>query len=139
MQTLDNKMSLKLRKWPFQKKLTLSNNQQQKVPSYIPVGQDVMRRFAKKANAEPQNSTLEILFNIPSTAHILGGNPIGKSATEGVVNPDFEVFNYPHMYILDGSVVQGNLGVNPSFTITALAEYAMSKIPTKTTEFTNRI
>lgn len=131
MQTLDNKMVFKLKKWPFRKNLTLSNNQQQKVPSYISVGQDVMRKFAKKANAHPQNSTMEILFNIPSTAHILGGTQMGKSATEGVINKNFEVFNYPNMYILDGSVVQGNLGVNPSFTITALAEYAMSKIPEK--------
>ena len=131
MQTLDNKMNFILRKWPFLKMLTLSNNNQQKVPSYIPIGQDVMHRFAKKANAHPQNSTLEVLLNIPSTAHILGGSPMGAEVETGVINPNFEVHNYPNMYILDGSVVQGNLGVNPSFTITALAEYAMSKIPDK--------
>ncbi|MCF6332449.1 MAG: GMC family oxidoreductase, partial [Draconibacterium sp.] len=129
MQTLDNKMRFIFKKWPFRKKLTLSNNHQQKVQSYIPVGQDVMRRFAKKANAHPQNSTLEILKNIPSTAHILGGSPMGASIETGLINPDFKVHGYPNMYILDGLVVQGNLGVNPSFTITALAEFAMSRIP----------
>lgn len=131
MQTLDNKMNFVLRKWPFRKMLTLSNNNQQKVPSYIPIGQDVMHRFAKKANAHPQNSILEILMNIPSTAHILGGSPMGTTVETSVINPDFQVHNYPNMYILDGSVVQGNLGVNPSFTITALAEFTMSKIPEK--------
>lgn len=131
MQSLDNKMTFRLKKWPFRKKLTLWNNHQKKVPSYIPVGQDVMRRFAKKANAQPQNSTLEVLFNVPSTAHILGGSQMGKNVKTGTVNSNFEVFNYPNMYILDGSVVQGNLGVNPSFTITVLAEFAMSKIPEK--------
>ena len=72
---------------------------------------------------------MEILMNIPSTAHILGGVPMGLTSESGVIDPDFKVHGYPNMYILDGSVVQGNLGVNPSFTITALAEYAMSKIP----------
>ncbi|MBT3384368.1 MAG: GMC family oxidoreductase [Prolixibacteraceae bacterium] len=131
MQTLDNKMKFVLKKWPLRKKLTLSNNHQQKVPSYIPIGQEIMHRFAKKANAQAQNSTAEILMNIPSTAHILGGSPMGTNVETGLINPDFEVHNYPNMYILDGSVVQGNLGVNPSFTITALAEFAMSKIPDK--------
>ncbi len=133
MQTLDNKMKFVLKKWPFRKRLTLANNHEKKVQSYIPVGQDIMRRFAEKANAQPQNSTMEILFNIPSTAHILGGNPMGSDSGSGVINSAFEVHNYPNMYILDGSVVQGNLGVNPSFTITAMAEYAMSKIPCKKT------
>lgn len=131
MQTLDNKMQFILKKWPFRKKLTLSNHHHQKVESYIPIGQNVMRQFAKKANAHPQNSTLEILFNVPSTAHILGGSPMGTGIKNGTVNSNFEVHNYPNMYILDGSVIQGNLGVNPSFTITALAEFAMSKIPEK--------
>jgi cholesterol oxidase len=90
-----------------------------------------MHRYAKKANARPQNSTAEILMNIPSTAHILGGVPMGTSVENGVIDSEFRVFGYPNMFILDGSVVQGNLGVNPSFTITALAEYAMSKIPEK--------
>ena len=131
MQTFDNKMKFNLKKWPFRNRLTLINNHQKKVPAYISVGQDIMHRFAQKANAYSQNSTFEILFNIPSTAHILGGTPMADKVENGVINSNFEVFNYPKMMILDGSVVQGNLGVNPSFTITALAEYAMNKIPFK--------
>jgi cholesterol oxidase len=131
MQTVDTKMRFVLRKWPFRKKLTLQNSGENNVQAYIHVGQDIMHRYAKKANAKPQNSTFEILMNVPSTAHILGGVPMGLTSETGVIDSDFEVHGYPNMFILDGSVVQGNLGVNPSFTITALAEYAMSKIPQK--------
>lgn len=131
MQTVDTKMNFVLKKWPFSSRITLKNNGTDKVQAYIPVGQEVMHRYAKKVNAQPQNSTAEILMNVPSTAHILGGVPMGKTAKTGVIGPDFRVHNYPEMYILDGSVIQGNLGVNPSFTITALAEYAMSNVPEK--------
>ena len=131
MQTVDTKMQFTLRNWPFRKKLTLKNKGDQKVEAYIPVGQEIMHRYAKKINAHPQNSAMEILMNVPSTAHILGGVPMGESSETGVIDTEFRVHNYPNMYILDGSVVQGNLGVNPSLTITALAEYAMSKIAEK--------
>jgi cholesterol oxidase len=65
------------------------------------------------------------------TAHILGGCPLGRSAEEGVVDETFQIHNYPGLYVVDGSIVPGNPGVNPSLTITALAEYAMSRIPPK--------
>lgn len=77
------------------------------------------------------NSTTEILFNMSSTAHILGGCPMGSDVSKGVVNERFEVFGYPGMRILDGSIIPANLGVNPSLSITALSEYAMSLIPKK--------
>jgi cholesterol oxidase len=131
MQTVDTKMRFVMKKWPFRKNLTLQNKGNENVQAYISIGQDIMHRYAIKANAKAQNSTMEILMNVPSTAHILGGVPMGKTSENGVINPDFKVHGYPDMYILDGSVVQGNLGVNPSFTITALAEYAMSKISKK--------
>ena len=131
MQSVDTKMEFVLKKWPFRKMLTLKNNGDQKVEAYNPIGQEVMRRYAEKVNAYPQNSTMEILMDVPSTAHILGGVPMGKTAETGVIDPEFRVHNYPNMYVLDGSVVQGNPGVNPSFTITAIAEYAMSKVETK--------
>jgi cholesterol oxidase len=73
----------------------------------------------------------ENLLNLPTTAHILGGAPIGKDASQGVVNDQFEIYNYPGLFIIDGSIVPANPGVNPSLTITALAEYAMSKINNK--------
>jgi cholesterol oxidase len=68
---------------------------------------------------------------MPTTAHILGGCPFGRDAAEGVVGLDCQVHNYPGLYVVDGSIVPANPGVNPSLTITALAEYAMSHVPPK--------
>jgi cholesterol oxidase len=102
-----------------------------KVPSYIPIGQEVVHRYAAKSNAVAMNAFSEVLFNMSTTAHILGGCPMGKTAAEGVVNENFKVHGYDNFYILDGSIMPCNLGVNPSLTITALSEYAMSKIKEK--------
>lgn len=90
-----------------------------------------MNRYAKKVNAIAQISTIELLFNIPSTANILGGSPMGTNDNEGLIDKNLAVFNYLNMYVIDGSAIQGNLGVNPSYTITALAEFATDKIPKK--------
>jgi cholesterol oxidase len=90
-----------------------------------------MHALAKKYGGTPQNILLEVLFNRPTTAHILGGIPMGENISEGVIDPQFRVFGYPGMYITDGSAIQANIGVNPSFTIAAQAEYAMSLIPEK--------
>ncbi len=68
----------------------------------------------------------EILFDVPGTAHCIGGCVIADSSDRGVVDAQHRVFGYRNMYICDGSVVAANLGVNPSLTITALAERAMS-------------
>lgn len=131
MQSIDNSMRMLIKRNLFGSYLKLKNDGKKKVPAFIQIGQDVMNLFAKKVNATPQNAITEILFNIPSTAHILGGSPMGESVEDGVIDKDFKVFKYPNMYILDGSIVQGNIGVNPSFTIATLAEYAMNKIPEK--------
>ena len=72
---------------------------------------------------------MDAIFDIPSTAHILGGACMGSDVESGVIDENFEMFNYPGMYLIDGSMVPSNLGVNPSLTITALAEYAMSLMP----------
>jgi len=92
---------------------------------------ELTRDFAKRTNGIALGSIGENLLGLPTTAHILGGAPIGKDSDEGVVNENFEVHNYPGMYIIDGSIMPANPGVNPSLTITALAEYAMSKIQSK--------
>ena len=68
-------------------------------------------------------------FNISSTAHILGGACLAENESLGVIDENFQVFNYPDLYVIDGSAIPYNLGVNPSLTITALSEYAMSKFP----------
>ncbi len=131
MQTLDNNMSMKWKKNLFGGKMVIRNDTERKVPAYIPSGQKVMHALAKKYGGTSQNILLEVLFNRPTTAHILGGVPMGKKITEGVIDPQFRVFGYPGMYVADGSTIQANIGVNPSFTIAAQAEYAMSLIPEK--------
>ena len=87
--------------------------------------------FAQRTNGIPQNSIPEAMFNIPTTAHILGGCPMGRTDADGVVDRKSEVFNYPGLYVVDGSIMPANPGINPSLTITALAEHAMSHIPVK--------
>jgi len=121
-------MRMKLKKGIFGHSLSFQNDKGIKVPSYIPIGQEVLYRYASKVNGVPQNAFSEVVFGLASTAHILGGCPMGKTVDEGVVNEHFEVHGYKNFYILDGSIVPCNLGVNPSLTITALSEYAMSFI-----------
>ncbi len=131
MQSLPNAMRMKLKRGLFGHSLSFKNDSGEKVPSYIPIGQEVLYKYAAKVNGVPQNAFSEVVFGLASTAHILGGCPMGKTKEEGVVNEKFEVHGYKNFLILDGSIVPCNLGVNPSLTITALSEYAMSHIPSK--------
>lgn len=131
MQTLENAMRLKLRRGLFGYNMTMVNDSNQRVPTYIPIGQEALYRYAKKVNGIPMNAFSEVMFNLASTAHILGGCPMGKTIEDGVVDDYFRVHGYPNMYILDGSIMPCNLGVNPSLTITTFAEYAMDNIPAK--------
>ncbi len=131
MQTVDNAMRMIWKKTLFGGKMKLDNRGQKKVPAYIPIGQEVLNRYAEKVNGIPQNILLEVFFNRPTTAHILGGCPMSDSSETGMIDHNFKVHGYPELYITDGSVIQGNIGVNPSLTITAVAEYAMSKIKEK--------
>jgi cholesterol oxidase len=101
----------------------------ERVVSYIPIANEVTRRLAKKMNGYPKSMWTEVLLNAPTTAHILGGCTMAESPDKGVVAFNGEVFGYPNLYVADGSVVPVNLGVNPSLTITALAEYIMSQMP----------
>lgn len=98
------------------------------IHAHVKGSHTLTRQFATRTDGIPLGSLGENLLGLPTTAHILGGSPIGRDASEGVVDEDFEVHNYPGLYIIDGSVMPGNPGVNPSLTITALAEYAMSRI-----------
>ena len=126
MQSLDSHFSMVWRRGG----LALAAGSQ-KVPAYLPIAQAVMHRYAQKVNGIGLNALTETLFNTATTAHILGGCPMGDSAAEGVVNERLEVHNYPNMYVIDGSIIQGNLGVNPCLTITAMAEFAMAQVPQK--------
>jgi cholesterol oxidase len=131
MQSIDNSMRMVWKKGLLRSHVSFKNDKASKVPAFIAIGQEVMNRYAKKVNGIAQNTWQEILLNMPMTAHILGGCPMGKSKDEGVVNEYFEVHGYNNMYILDGSIIPCNLGVNPSLSITALAEYAMNHISDK--------
>lgn len=131
MQSLENSMRMEWAKGIFGGGMKMQNDSGQKVPSYIPIGQEVLHRYAEKVNGVAQNAFSEVLFSLASTAHILGGCPMGKNKEEGVVDEFFKVHGYENFYILDGSIMPCNLGVNPSLTITALSEYAMDHIPAK--------
>jgi cholesterol oxidase len=132
MQTEDNRIKLRLgRRLPtlWRRGLVSHPDDEQTIPASIPIGHKVTRRFAELTNGIPSGTINEALLNIPMTAHILGGCPFGADAREGVVDLDCQVHGYPGLYVVDGSIVPANPGVNPSLTITALAEYAMSRVP----------
>lgn len=133
MQTLDNslRVSWKRRWWAFFRKGLASTNSGKRIPTYIPQANQAVRAMAKRMNAIPQNALTEVLLNIPMTAHILGGCVIGKDAEYGVIDKNHRVFGYENMYVVDASAIPANLGVNPSLTIVAMAERAMSLIPPK--------
>ena len=118
----------------FGSKLKFDNKSNHKIPAYIPVGQEVTRRYSDKIDGIPLNSSMEVFLNMSTTAHILGGCPMGENVDKGVVNERFELNGYKNFYVLDGSIIPCNLGVNPSLTITTLSEYAMSKVPAKSSD-----
>jgi cholesterol oxidase len=101
--------------------------------SKIAIANQVTRKLAQKMNGIPASSFTDSLLNFPTTAHIMGGVPFGLTDRDGVIGLDFQVHNYPGLFVIDGSVIPANPGINPSLTITALAEYAMSKIPSNPT------
>jgi cholesterol oxidase len=89
--------------------------------------------MAKRTGGIAQSAVTEALFNIPTTAHILGGAVIAPDERSGVVDARQRVFGYENLLVCDGAAVPANVGVNPSLTITALAEHAMSHIPAAAT------
>ena len=134
MQTVDNRMRLRLGRslfTLFRRSLVSEPDVQQTIKARVDIGHKVTRAFAEKTNGIPGGSAPESLLNTPMTAHIMGGCPFGRDAAEGVIGLDCQVHNYPGLYVVDGSIMPANPGVNPSLTITALAEYAMSCVPPK--------
>jgi cholesterol oxidase len=132
MQTEDTRMRLRLGRHLttlFRRGLVSRLDADKPIRAQVDVGHQITRAFAEKTNGIPQGTFIEGLFNIATTAHILGGCPMGRNAEQGVVDSNGAVFNYPGLYVVDGSIVPANPGINPSLTITALAEYAMSCVP----------
>jgi cholesterol oxidase len=132
MQPIENFLRLRLRRrwyWPFRRRLS-SERSERAAPTYIPIANEVARRMAAKMKRGiPQSGVLEAVFDVSTTAHILGGCPIGAGPDTGVIDPHSRVHGYDNLYVIDGSMIPANLGVNPSLTITAMAEHAMSHIP----------
>ena len=137
MQNVDNRLNVRLGRsllTLFRKGLVAETESGHEINARVDAGHDVTRTFADKTNGVPMGSLGENQLDYPTTAHILGGCPMGKEASDGVIDGSFQVHNYPGLYIVYGSVMPANPGVNPSLTITALAEYAMSMIPGKSPE-----
>ena len=95
----------------------------------FPAAEKATRMYADKLGGIAASSLSEIILGTPMTAHIMSGVAIGSGLENGVINESGEVFGYKNLRVLDGSIIPGNLGVNPSLTITALSEYAMSQVP----------
>ncbi len=131
MQSIDSAMRLKPMKKRFGKGVRLQTEQDpdRPNPTFIQAAEDVTKWFAKRMNGIPQSSIAESTLNIPTTAHILGGAVVGESPGTGVIDADNHLFGYENLLVCDGSAVPANPGVNPSLTITAMTERAMSKIP----------
>lgn len=131
MQPVDNYLRLRWGRrwwWPLSRGLRSERSTARPVPIYFPVAHEIARKMAKHVDGSPQSCNLEVLFNVPTTAHILGGCPIGTSRDDGVIDDRCRVFGHDGLYVVDGSVLPSNLGVNPSLTIAAVAEHAMSCI-----------
>ena len=131
MQTLDNSVSTVLRRTPLGSYLTSRPGHGEPNPSWIPVGNEVSREVAARIDGYPASTLTESLFNIPTTAHFIGGCPIGDSPETGVIDPYHRVYGHPGLHVVDGSAITANLGVNPSLTITAMAERAMAMWPNR--------
>lgn len=130
MQTLDNAIALRPRQGPFGSFwLKTEQDPEKPIPTFIPIANQAAEWLAKRTGGIAQSSVTEALFNIPTTAHILGGAVIAPDPSRGVVDARQRVFGYENLLVCDGSAIPANVGVNPSLTITALAEHAMSHVP----------
>ncbi|PPJ38800.1 cholesterol oxidase [Nocardia nova] len=130
MQHLDNSITTYTKRGVFGRKLTSKQGHGEPNPTWIPAGNDVTRRVAEKIGGTAGGTWGEV-FNIPLTAHFLGGAVIGADADHGVIDPYHRVYGYPTLSVVDGAAVSANLGVNPSLTITAQAERAAALWPNK--------
>jgi cholesterol oxidase len=129
MQSLDNSITLRWRRaWYGRRRLHANPGHGASSPTWIPAGHEAARLLADEVGGYPGGSITEA-FNMPITAHILGGAVIGAGPTEGVIDPYHRVFGHPGLHVTDGAAVSANLGVNPALTITAQAERAMSLWP----------
>jgi cholesterol oxidase len=133
MQSTDTAMSLVARRRRLGRGMVLQTEQdpERPNPTFLPAADRAARWFAERTGGVPQSGLTESAFNIPTTAHILGGAVIGRGPERGVVDGQNRAYGYENLLVCDGSAIPANPGVNPSLTITAKAEHAMGAIPPK--------
>ncbi|HWF34023.1 MAG TPA: GMC family oxidoreductase, partial [Solirubrobacteraceae bacterium] len=136
MQTLDNSMSLRVKRRLPNGNVTLTTavDPENPNPDKIPMAYRLAEWLQKELGGVGQAGLTEAILSIPTTAHILGGAVIGASPEHGVIDSEQRVFGYENLLVCDGSAIPANVGVNPSLTITALAERAISRIPAKSAD-----
>ena len=130
MQNVDSSVTVSGKRGLFGWHLTSTNDPLKPNATYIPAANEVVRRIADKYGGIA-GGHIGDLIDAPFTAHFVGGCVIGENAEHGVIDPYHRVYNYPTLHIVDGSTITANLGVNPSLTITAQAERALSMWPNK--------
>jgi cholesterol oxidase len=130
MQTRDNSITCFTKRGVRGRRLTSKQGHGEPNPTWIPTGHDAVRRIAARIKGYAGGGWNDV-FNIPMTAHFLGGAPIGDSARTGVIDPYHRAYGHPGLHVVDGTAVSANLGVNPSLTITAQAERAAAMWPNK--------
>jgi cholesterol oxidase len=132
MRTLEEALDLELGRnlWTgFRRDVVTRAPHPERAPSaMLPEAEAIAQRFAEEVGGVRMTLLTESLLGVPTTAHVLGGAVIADDPENGVVNGLHEVFGYPGLYVVDGSVIASNLGVNPALTITALAERAMAQL-----------
>lgn len=128
MQSLDSTLSLKLGKIT---RLKTSKEMGTAPSGFIPEAAETARKLSRKTKSIPYANITDVFLGTPTTAHILGGAVMGATAEEGVIDHRNQVFGYDNMMVCDGSMISANPGVNPSLSITAISELAMSAIPDK--------
>ena len=133
MQTLDNSMSLRVKRRLPNGNVTLTTavDPENPIPDKIPAAYRLAEWMQAELGGTAQAGLTAAMMSIPTTAHILGGAVIGASSDEGVIDSEQRVFGYRNLLVCDGSAIPANVGVNPSLTITALAERAIGRIPVK--------
>lgn len=129
MQTVDSTLNFRMSKAG---NMTSSVGTGKAPSSDIPESIELTKSYSKILKGRPTAFALETLAGIPSTAHILGGAVMGENPSEGVIDKQNRIFGYENLYVIDGSMISANPGVNLSLTITALAERAMDQLPKKT-------
>jgi cholesterol oxidase len=131
MRSFDGSMRFRLRKRLLGSSVGTEVEDGARPRAHMPEASELIDAYAREAGGVPVTMFPDTLLNVPTTAHLLGGCTMGRDATSGVIDVRHRVFGHPGLYVIDGSAISANPGVNPSLTITALAERAMSFIPPK--------